>query len=139
LIEDTQELQCNVQDVQPLRACDARPIAALVRDALRSSPDRIVVGEVRGAEAYLMLKAWNTGHDGGVCTVHANDAREALQRIEDLVQEAGVVPAPRVIANTIHVVVWVAKDKSHPKGRAVRDVVRVTGYDTASGAYVLTS
>jgi type IV secretion system protein TrbB len=139
LIEDTQELQCNVQDMQPLRACDARPIAALVRDALRSSPDRIVVGEVRGAEAYLMLKAWNTGHDGGVCTVHANDAREALQRIEDLVQEAGVVPAPRVIANTIHVVVWVAKDKSHPKGRAVREVVRVIGYDAASGSYVLSS
>jgi type IV secretion system protein TrbB len=67
LIEDTQELQCNVKDIQPLRSCDARPVAALVRDALRSSPDRIVVGEVRGAEAYLMLKAWNTGCGVG-CT-----------------------------------------------------------------------
>ena len=61
---------------------------------MRLRPDRIVIGEVRGPEARDMLKAWNTGHPGGIATVHANSARAALTRIEQLVQEA-VVTVPR--------------------------------------------
>lgn len=137
LIEDTQELQCSVDDLQPLRSCESRPIGALIRSALRASPDRIIVGEVRGEEAHWMLKAWNTGHDGGICTVHANDAREGLRRLEDLVQEAGVPPIPQAIASTVHMVIWISRDKSHPKGRIVREVMRVKGYDSEARRYVL--
>lgn len=137
LIEDTQELQCRVRDCQPLRSCESRPIDALVRAALRASPDRIIVGEVRGAEAHWMLKAWNTGHDGGICTVHANDAREGLRRMEDLVQEAGVPPIPQAIASTVHMVVWIARAKDHPKGRMVREVAWVRGYDNDAKQYVI--
>src|SRR3546814_2708837 len=85
LIEDTRELQCAASDVVALRT---RPgivgIADLVRSTLRLRPDRIIVGEVRGAEALDMLKAWNTGHPGGIATVHANSAASALYRLEQL-------------------------------------------------------
>src|SRR3546814_3853760 len=83
LIEDTRELQCAAPDTVALRT---RPgvvsMADLVRSTLRLRPDRIIVGEVRGGEALDMLKAWNTGHPGGIATAHANSARSALYRIE---------------------------------------------------------
>jgi len=82
-------------------------LADLVRSTLRLRPDRIIVGEVRGPEALDMLKAWNTGHPGGITTVHANSARAALYRLEQLVQEA-VVTVPRsLIASAIDVVVFI--------------------------------
>jgi type IV secretion system protein VirB11 len=89
LIEDTRELQCAAKDCVALRTrAGAVSMADLVRSTLRLRPDRIIVGEVRGAEALDMLKAWNTGHPGGIATVHANSARSALYRIEQLVQES---------------------------------------------------
>ena len=65
------------------------PIRELVRNSLRMRPDRIIVGEVRGAEALDMLQAMNTGHDGSLCTVHSNSPRDALSRIETMVLMAG--------------------------------------------------
>jgi type IV secretion system protein VirB11 len=108
LIEDTRELQCPAPDTVALRT---RPgvvaMSDLVRSTLRLRPDRIIVGEVRGAEALDMLKAWNTGHPGGIATVHANSARSALYRIEQLVQEAiPVVPRP-LIAEAIDLLVFI--------------------------------
>jgi len=108
LIEDTRELQCAAPDCVALRT---KPgvvsLADLVRSTLRLRPDRIIVGEVRGPEALDMLKAWNTGHPGGITTVHANSARAALYRLEQLVQEA-VVTVPRsLIASAIDVVVFI--------------------------------
>ncbi len=108
LIEDTRELQCAAPDCVALRT---KPgvvsLADLVRSTLRLRPDRIIVGEVRGPEALDMLKAWNTGHPGGITTVHANSARAALYRLEQLVQEA-IVTVPRsLIASAIDVVVFI--------------------------------
>src|SRR3546814_19535265 len=95
LIEDTRELQCAAPDVVALRTrAGIVAMADLVRSTLRLRPDRIIVGEVRGAEALDMLKAWNTGHPGGIATVPANSALSALYRLEHLVQET-VVTAPR--------------------------------------------
>src|SRR5712692_2407973 len=86
IIEDTRELQCAAKDTVTLRT---KPgvvsLADLVRSTLRLRPDRIIVGEVRGAEALDMLKAWNTGHPGGLTTVHANCAASALLRLEQLI------------------------------------------------------
>src|SRR3546814_6874021 len=76
-----------------------------LRSTLRLLPDRIIVGEVRGAEALDMLKAWNTGHPGGIATVHANSARSALYRLEQLVQESVVSVPRRLIAEAIDLVV----------------------------------
>ena len=108
LIEDTRELQCPLPNHVALRT---RPgivsMADLVRSTLRLRPDRIIVGEVRGAEALDMLKAWNTGHPGGIATLHANSARSALYRLEQLIQEA-VVQVPRqLIAEAIDLIVFI--------------------------------
>jgi len=95
-IEDAAELRLNQQHVLRLEARPKNiegegeiPIRALVRNSLRMRPDRIIVGEVRGAEALDMLQAMNTGHDGSLCTVHANTPRDALSRVETMVLMAG--------------------------------------------------
>jgi type IV secretion system protein TrbB len=135
LIEDTRELQCPLPDTVALRT---RPphvaMTDLVRSTMRLRPDRIIVGEVRGPEALDMLKAWNTGHPGGVATIHANSAAAALTRLEQLCQEA-VITVPRpLIAEAIDVVVFIA---GRGVDRRVATVARVTGLAPETGLYVL--
>ena len=105
LIEDTRELQCAALNLVALRTKDGvTSLSDLVRSALRLRPDRIPIGEVRGAEALDLLKAWGTGHPGGIGTIHAGSAIGALRRMEQLIQEA-VVTVPRaLIAETINLV-----------------------------------
>ncbi|MDE1568245.1 P-type conjugative transfer ATPase TrbB [Aquabacter sp. P-9] len=105
LIEDTRELQCAAPNLVALRTKDGvASLSDLVRSALRLRPDRIPIGEVRGAEALDLLKAWGTGHPGGIGTIHAGSAIGALRRMEQLIQEA-VVTVPRaLIAETINLV-----------------------------------
>lgn len=136
LIEDTRELQCAAPDCVALRTRrGVVSMADLVRSTLRLRPDRIVVGEVRGAEALDMLKAWNTGHPGGVATVHANSARSALYRIEQLCQE-GIVTVPRrLIAEAINLVVFI---HGRGTGRRIETVAEVTGLD-GNGDYAVTA
>jgi P-type conjugative transfer ATPase TrbB len=102
LIEDTRELQCKAPNLVALRAKDGvASLSDLVRSSLRLRPDRIPIGEVRGAEALDLLKAWGTGHPSGVGTIHAGSALGALRRMEQLIQDA-VVTVPRaLIAETI--------------------------------------
>ena len=136
LIEDTRELQCAAPDCVALRTRrGVVSMADLVRSTLRLRPDRIVVGEVRGAEALDMLKAWNTGHPGGIATVHANSARSALYRIEQLCQE-GIVTVPRrLIAEAINLVVFI---HGRGTGRRIEIVAEVTGLD-GNGDYAVTA
>jgi type IV secretion system protein TrbB len=135
LIEDTRELQCAARDCVALRT---KPgvvsLADLVRSTLRFRPDRIIVGEVRGAEALDMLKAWNTGHPGGIATVHANSARAALYRLEQLIQEAVVTVPRRLIAETIDIVVFI---QGRGTARRIETIAEVTGLD-ADGDYAVT-
>lgn len=135
LIEDTRELQCAAFDVVALRT---RPgtvsMADLVRSTLRLRPDRIIVGEVRGREALDMLKAWNTGHPGGIATVHANSAVAALYRLEQLVQETVVTVPRRLIAEAIDLIIFIA-GRGH--GRRVETVARVAGIDPDGGYNVI--
>jgi type IV secretion system protein TrbB len=134
LIEDTRELQCAAPDSVALRT---RPgivtMADLVRSTLRLRPDRIIVGEVRGTEALDMLKAWNTGHPGGIATVHANSARSALYRLEQLVQESVITVPRRLIAEAIDVIVFIA---GRGTGRRIETIAAVTGLD-ADGDYAV--
>ena len=135
LIEDTRELQCAAADTVALRT---RPgvvtMADLVRSTLRLRPDRIIVGEVRGGEALDMLKAWNTGHPGGIATVHANSARSALYRIEQLVAECVVTVPRRLIAEAIDIVVFIS---GRGTGRRIETVAEVSGLD-ADGDFAVT-
>lgn len=134
LIEDTRELQCPVTNNVALRT---RPgvvsMTDLVRSTLRLRPDRIIVGEVRGPEALDMLKAWNTGHPGGIATVHANSAGSALYRIEQLIQEA-VLNVPRqLIAEAIDLIIFI---EGRGTARRIADLAALEGVD-GEGTYLL--
>ena len=127
LIEDIRELQCGAPDTVALRT---RPgtvsMSDLVRSTLRLRPDRIIVGEVRGAEALDMLKAWNTGHPGGIATVHANGALAALYRLEQLVQEAVPIVPRRLIAEAIDLIVFI---EGRGPARRIGCIADVDGLD----------
>ena len=123
LIEDTRELQCTAPNLVALRTKDGvTSLADLVRSALRLRPDRIPIGEVRGSEALDLLKAWGTGHPGGIGTIHAGSALGALRRMEQLIQEA-VVTVPRVHSlqkPSILIAVLAGRGSERRSGRAFR-------------------
>lgn len=127
LIEDTRELQCAAPNLVAMRTKDGvASLSDLVRSSLRLRPDRIPIGEVRGAEALDLLKAWGTGHPGGIGTIHAGTALGALRRMEQLIQEA-VITVPRaLIAETIDLVAVLVRD-GH--GRRLAELARVEGLD----------
>ncbi len=137
LIEDTRELQCAALNFVAMRTKDGvASLSDLVRSSLRLRPDRIPIGEVRGAEALDLLKAWGTGHPGGIGTIHAGSAVGALRRMEQLIQEA-VVAVPRaLIAETINLIAVLVREGS---GRRLSDLAYVFGLDPATGDYRLTS
>ena len=134
LIEDTRELQCAAPNLVALRTKDGvASLSDLVRSSLRLRPDRIPIGEVRGAEALDLLKAWGTGHPGGIGTLHAGSAIGALRRLEQLIQEA-VVTVPRaLIAETIDLIAVLAGRGAE---RRLAELTCVDGLD-ASGDYRL--
>jgi type IV secretion system protein VirB11 len=135
LIEDTRELQCAAPNLVSLRTKDGvASLSDLVRSALRLRPDRIPIGEVRGAEALDLLKAWGTGHPGGIGTIHAGSALGTLRRLEQLIQEC-VVTVPRaLIAETIDVIAVLTRDGT---GRRLAQLAAVEGIDPR-GEYLLT-
>ncbi|GBR40031.1 conjugal transfer protein TrbB [Neoasaia chiangmaiensis NBRC 101099] len=134
LIEDTRELQCAAPNLVALRTRDgAASLSDLVRSSLRLRPDRIPIGEVRGAEALDLLKAWGTGHPGGVGTLHAGSAIGVLRRLEQLIQEA-VVTVPRaLIAETIDVLAVLS---GRGNARRLAELATVQGL-TPDGDYIL--
>jgi P-type conjugative transfer ATPase TrbB len=135
LIEDTRELQCRAPNLVALRTKDGvASLADLVRSSLRLRPDRIPIGEVRGAEALDLLKAWGTGHPGGIATIHAGTALGALRRLEQLVQEA-VITVPRaLIAETIDLI---AVLQGRGNERRLAELATVAGLDPSTGDYRL--
>ena len=134
LIEDTRELQCAAPDCVALRTkAGVVSLADLVRSTLRLRPDRIIVGEVRGAEALDMLKAWNTGHPGGIATVHANSAESSLYRLEQLIQEVVTTVPRRLIAEAINTIVFIS---GRGMARRIETISRLDGLD-ADGNYRL--
>jgi type IV secretion system protein VirB11 len=135
IIEDTRELQCAAPNLVAMRTKDGvATLSDLVRSSLRLRPDRIPIGEVRGAEALDLLKAWGTGHPGGIGTIHAGSAIGALRRLEQLIQEA-VVTVPRaLIAETINLVAVLSGRGS---SRHLAELARVEGLD-ADGDYRVT-
>ncbi|MDR6670237.1 P-type conjugative transfer ATPase TrbB [Rhizobium sp. 1399] len=132
ILEDTSELRCAGANVVALRTSDDVGMAELLKSTMRLRPDRIIVGEVRDGAALTLLKAWNTGHPGGVTTLHANTARSALQRLEQLTAEASRQPMRTVIGEAVDLVVSIERT---PEGRRVKDLLHVKGFD--DGAYHL--
>jgi len=136
LIEDTRELQCKAPNLVALRTKDGvATLSDLVRSSLRLRPDRIPIGEVRGAEALDLLKAWGTGHPGGIGTIHAGTALGALRRLEQLIQET-VITVPRaLIAETVNLVAVLA---GRGADRRLAELALVTGLG-AAGDYNVSS
>ena len=127
-IEDTTELQCSVKNFLDLRAVGGVTMLECLRACMRLKPTRIVVGEVRGAEAHTLLKAWNTGHPGGAATIHANDGMSGLIRLESLVAEATNAPQQSLIAEAVDLVIFIDEEPELKAGRKVKEVLLVTGY-----------
>jgi type IV secretion system protein TrbB len=131
LIEDTPELHCSAWDcvsVLTRRAPVRIGVADLVKDALRMRPDRILIGEIRdGAAALETLKSWNTGHPGGLSTLHANSAEDAPRRLEDLIAEVATLPSRRAIAQAVDRIVHIRRT---PQGRRVEAVLALDAEGT---------
>jgi len=133
LIEDTRELQCAAPNLVAMRTKDGvASLSDLVRSSLRLRPDRIPIGEVRGAEALDLLKAWGTGHPGGIGTIHAGTALGAMRRLEQLIQEAVVTVPKALIAETIDLV---AVLRGRGSERRLSELALIAGLDPATGDY----
>jgi P-type conjugative transfer ATPase TrbB len=131
IIEDTLELQCAARNALQLHTTDAADMTRLVRATMLLRPDRIIIGEVRGKEALALLKAWNTGHPGGITTVHANSASAALLRLLSLVEEAGMPAQPQLIAEAVNLLAFM--ERTSITGRRLTELVHVEGYSQNAG------
>jgi len=136
IIEDTGEIQCSAENAVLYHSTMDVSMTDLLRTTLRMRPDRILVGEVRGPEALDLLMAWNTGHEGGAATLHANNAAAGLTRLALLISMNPHAPKPiePLIGEAVHLIVHIAKT---PESRRVEAVLRVDGYH--DGAYVTDS
>ncbi len=130
ILEDTAEIRCAATNSIALHTSDAIDMSRLLKSTMRLRPDRIIVGEVRDGAALTLLKAWNTGHPGGLCTIHSNTAKSALQRLEQLTAEASQQPMNSVIGDAVDLIISIERT---PKGRRVTDILHVTRF--ACGQY----
>ena len=127
IIEDTGEIQCEAENFVQYHTTLEVTMTTLLKTILRMRPDRILVGEVRGAEALDLLDAWNTGHEGGAATLHANDNLSALTRLKSLISRNVAAPddIEPLIGEAVHVLVHIART---PEGRVVQEITALSGY-----------
>ncbi len=127
IIEDTGEIQCAAQNSVQYHTTLDVTMTMLLKTTLRMRPDRILVGEVRGSEALDLLDAWNTGHEGGVATLHANNPMAGLSRLKSLITRNAAAPSDiePLIGEAVHLIVHIAR---LPEGRQVREILEVSGF-----------
>lgn len=144
ILEDLPELQCSSDDVQYMTTSGNRTTSVTMQDlvfiSMRLSPQRILIGEVRDKSAYDVLKAWNTGHPGGFCTIHADGCHDAFIRLELLVKEADTGSSTRdikaLIGSTVGVIISIQKVvQNNATTRAVEEIIVVKGYDAEQDCY----
>ena len=134
ILEDTAEIQCSAENAVCLHTSDTVEMARLLKSTMRLRPDRIIVGEVRDGAALTLLKAWNTGHPGGIATIHSNTARSALQRLEQLTAEVSQQPMQAVIGDAVDLIIAIERT---PKGRQITEILHVRRF--AGGQYEIES
>jgi type IV secretion system protein VirB11 len=134
IIEDTGEIQCAAQNAVQYHTSIDVSMTMLLKTTLRMRPDRILVGEVRGPEALDLLMAWNTGHEGGAATLHANNARAGLDRLAMLISMHPDAPMPiePLIGNAVDIICHISRTA---EGRCVREILEVSGYE--QGRYLI--
>jgi len=134
MIEDLPELHCEAENALSLRTTDCVTMDDLLRNTLRATPDRIIVGEVRSGEALALLDAWSTGHRGGCSTVHSNSARQTLLRLEQLVSRVSKTPQQATIGEAVDMVVYLTRKGT---SRMIEEIITVDDYDGAKNDYVI--
>jgi pilus assembly protein CpaF len=146
LIEDAAEIQLDKPNLVRFEARREHPglpavtIRHLVRASLRHRPDRIILGEVRGGEAFDLLQALNTGHSGSLSTIHANSAQQAIARLTSCVLQAGVeLPYPAIRANVADAVQLLLHLERRNGKRFAAELMRIDRYDASQDRYELTS
>lgn len=128
-IEDTRELRCPIRNLVGLRTTDAILMPSLVRVSLRLTPDRVCVGEVRDSAALSLVTAWNTGHEGGLGTIHANDTESGIGRLENMIRQAGIsdrIAIQSMIADAVNVIVSIQKSNT-PAKRQITEICTING------------
>jgi type IV secretion system protein TrbB len=133
ILEDTAEILCAADNAVHLHSSATVDMAALLKSTMRLRPDRIIVGEVRDGAALTLLKAWNTGHPGGVATIHSNTASSALRRLEQLTAEASQQVMHDVIGEAVDLIISIERT---PWGRRVSEIIHVEGF--GDGRYQIT-
>ena len=133
IIEDTAEIQCSAKNKVISRTTKKVSMQDLVKSSLRERPDRVLIGEIRGKEALDLITIWNTGHPGGVATVHANSAYEALTRLERLLSFANAHNMQEEIAQAINTIIFIKKT---PNGRVVDEILEIQYYDREKQKYI---
>ena len=136
ILEQIPELQCTVKNLKVMLTSDCVTMTQLLWIAMRNSPDRIVVGEVRDGAALDMLKAWNTGCPGGIATVHANHPQAAIQRVLDLSCEVITTPPYSLAAEALDVIVQIEQGAQYPQRRCVTGIIEVSAYDASNTKFV---
>ena len=128
IIEDTGEIQCAADNFVQYHTTLDISMTLLLRTSLRMRPDRLLVGEVRGPEALDLLMAWNTGHEGGAATLHANHARAGLVRMAQLISMHPDAPKhiEPLISEAVQLVIHIARSQD---GRRVEEIVEIQGYE----------
>lgn len=134
IIEDTGEIQCTAENCVQYHTSLDVPMTVLLKVILRMRPDRILIGEVRGSEALDLLDAWNTGHEGGAATLHANNALAGLTRLKSLITRNESAPSEiePLIGEAVHIVVHIART---PEGRRIQEILEIFGYE--DGHYLI--
>ncbi|QIQ22507.1 P-type conjugative transfer ATPase TrbB [Zophobihabitans entericus] len=128
IIEDTGELQCAAENSVQFHTTIQITMTHLLKTSLRIRPDRILVGEVRGEEALDLLDAWNTGHDGGLATLHSTTAESGLTRLKSLITRNRAAPKDiePLIAEAVHLIINIIRT---PTGRKINKIIEVLGYE----------
>ncbi|MBN1684997.1 MAG: P-type conjugative transfer ATPase TrbB [Gammaproteobacteria bacterium] len=129
ILEDIAEIRCEMPNVLSMMTSQQVSMTTLLKIAMRSRPDRILVGEVRDGAALALLKSWNTGCPGGIATIHANTAESSVLRLLSLAQEAHVPPPYDLIAETVNVLINIIRDPKHPVGRRVSSIAEIKKFN----------
>lgn len=135
-MEQVPELQVSHEDWVGMQTTDTVNFAQLIRNALRRSPDRIIIGEVRDQAAMDLLEAWNTGHPGGISTIHSDNCYKTLGRLRTLIARGGAVNQEPFIAEAINLILYV--DRIAGFGPVLSQIMEVHDYDNVTGKYDVT-
>lgn len=129
VLEDIAEIKCEMPNVLAMVTSQHVSMTTLLKIAMRSRPDRILVGEVRDAAALDLLKSWNTGCPGGLATIHANSTESSVLRLLSLAQEANIPPPTDLVAETVDVLINIVRNTKHTAGREVKSITELKGFN----------